>query len=1118
MSANAIIVQPTLTLVKNVGGGTKVAADFQGKIDGGNVPWSVAQTVAIGSHTASEVTLTDYTPSVWGGDCAANGSVSLTAGQNKTCTITNTYVPPAAKLTVVKTVVNNDGGTLGVSDFPLFVGATSVVSGVQNTFAPGSYTVSETNHPDYAASAWGGDCAANGSITLAAGDVKTCTITNDDIDPIIHVIKHVINDNGGTAVAGDFAITVTNHNPIPSAFSGSETGTDVVLGIGSYEVTEVEAFGYIASYSLGCSGSLGANEEATCTITNDDIAPSLTLVKEVITDNGGTAIASDWTLTAAGYDSESPDAGTYELSESGGPDGYMQTSLTCDNAQGQVTSVTLGLGEAVTCTFVNDDQPGTLIVEKVVINDNGGVATAGEFSFAVDDGEPISFDGTGQNTLVVDAGTYSVTEIASPGYSTTYEDCDDMVIPNGGTATCTITNDDQQAYIIVDKTVMNDNGGSAVADDFLLTVDDVAALDGVAVPVNPGIHTAGETNLSGYTAGTWGGDCDGIGSVTVALGETKTCTITNDDQQAYITVTKVVHNDNGGTASSNSFGLTLEGNGVLSGVTVPVNPGTYTAGEALLAGYAFDGFSGDCDENGDVTIALGQSKTCTITNSDIAPSLTLVKEVITDNGGTAETSDWTLVATGYSAQNPQVGTYDLSESDGPAGYTQTSLTCDNAQGQVTSVTLGLGEHVTCTFVNDDAAPSLTLVKHVINDNGGTASVSDWTLTAEDYDAQLPLVGAYDLSESGGPDGYTQISLTCSNSGDVEVSSVTLGLGESVTCTFVNDDIAPRITVIKHVINDNGGTATAGNFSLFVTGTDANPANFSGDESGTVVTLDAGDYSVGEAEVAGYASSLSADCTGSIAIGETKTCTITNDDQPARLIVIKHVINDDGDEAAASDFTMHLTGTNLSANDFAGSEAGVEVTLNAGAYTVDETNSAGYVKTLSADCSGTIANGQTKTCTITNNDRPHATRTQGFWQTHTTYTSAEFTGSSWIIGSHIVDTPQELFAGFYSSIPKTSTGAKRSALDQARMQMLQQWLAAKLNCKAFGCSLTTQTLLTNAATAFAGTNKALISSYASQLDAYNNSNDALLISGQGKATPAASQTQAASQVSFWNILP
>ena len=48
--------------------------------------------------------------------------------------------------------------------------------------------------------------------------------------------------------------------------------------------------------------------------------------------------------------------------------------------------------------------------------------------------------------------------------------------------------------------------------------------------------------------------------------------------------------------------------------------------------------------------------------------------------------------------------------------------------------------------------------------------------------------------------------------------------------------------------------------------------------------------------AGYAASYSADCTGTIAIGETKTCTVTNDDIAPTLTVIKHVINDNGGTA------------------------------------------------------------------------------------------------------------------------------------------------------------------------------------------------------------------------------
>jgi Prealbumin-like fold domain len=93
--------------------------------------------------------------------------------------------PTTGKLTVTKIVVNNGGGTAQPNDFLLKVGNTSVLSGVANDFAPGNYVVSETNLTNYSAGSWGGDCAANGSISLVAGDVKSCTITNTYVPPVV---------------------------------------------------------------------------------------------------------------------------------------------------------------------------------------------------------------------------------------------------------------------------------------------------------------------------------------------------------------------------------------------------------------------------------------------------------------------------------------------------------------------------------------------------------------------------------------------------------------------------------------------------------------------------------------------------------------------------------------------------------------------------------------------------------------------------------------------------------------------------------------------------------------------------------------------------------------------
>ena len=100
--------------------------------------------------------------------------------------------------------MNDNGGTKAVSDFPLFVNGGPVTSGVANSFAA-NLLLTATGSAGYAASAWSGDCAADGKITLLPGDDKTCTITNDDQQAHLTLTKTVINNNGGSASADDFA-------------------------------------------------------------------------------------------------------------------------------------------------------------------------------------------------------------------------------------------------------------------------------------------------------------------------------------------------------------------------------------------------------------------------------------------------------------------------------------------------------------------------------------------------------------------------------------------------------------------------------------------------------------------------------------------------------------------------------------------------------------------------------------------------------------------------------------------------------------------------------------------------------------------------------------------------
>ena len=199
----------------------------------------------------------------------------------------------------------------------------------------------------------------------------------------------------------------------------------------------------------------------------------------------------------------------------------------------------------------------------------------------------------------------------------------------------------------------------------------------------------------------------------------------------------------------------------------------------------------------------------------------------------------------------------------------------------------------------------------------------------------------------------------------------------------------NVIVVKHVVNDDGGTATASQFTMTINGVSASGGNsFPGSEAGTNKTVTPGSYSVTETGPSGYAASFSGGCSGTIEAGQTRTCTVTNDDQPAHLIVIKHVVNDDKGSAVASDFTMTINGvTAQGGNSFPGQESpGTNKIVAPGSYSVTETGPAKYVTTLSADCTGSISLGQTKTCTVTNNDLAPA-RTIGYWRNHEDDTTA-----------------------------------------------------------------------------------------------------------------------------------
>src|SRR5205823_2293862 len=85
---------------------------------------------------------------------------------------------------------------------------------------------------------------------------------------------------------------------------------------------------------------------------------------------------------------------------------------------------------------------------------------------------------------------------------------------------------------------------------------------------------------------------------------------------------------------------------------------------------------------------------------------------------------------------------------------------------------------------------------------------------------------------------------CTFTGSTATAAIASGTTPTnATCTFNNRP--PTLTVIKHVINDNASTGVASDFAMLVTGTNPSPPSFPGAETGTVVVLKPGSYSVAE---------------------------------------------------------------------------------------------------------------------------------------------------------------------------------------------------------------------------------------------------------------------------------
>ncbi len=264
----------------------------------------------------------------------------------------------------------------------------------------------------------------------------------------------------------------------------------------------------------------------------------LTLVKDVTNDDGGTAVDTDFILTATGpqtisgnegdaaVTNASVNVGTYVLSEAAIA-GYTWTTLACTNATAGGTDVsgvtqaapnlTLAVNDNVTCTYTNDDNEAPTIT-KVFSPDN--IAVNGTSTLTITITNPNAFALT--NAAMTDTYPTEITNTTPANASTdcggilTAVDGGGNVTLSGGTipasGSCSITVDVTSATQGTHTNTTGVVSTDEAADSATATDDLTAAIPSLAIAKTLDSHA----------------DEDGSGDVSLNDTLTYSVTVTND--------------------------------------------------------------------------------------------------------------------------------------------------------------------------------------------------------------------------------------------------------------------------------------------------------------------------------------------------------------------------------------------------------------------------------------------------------------------------------------------------------------------------------------------------------------------------------------------------------------
>lgn len=640
--------------------------------------------------------------------------------------------------------------------------------------------------------------------------------------------------------------------------------------------------------ATGTGSLVGPSVDFTPWLTTTNLdAPcpsaTLTLQKTVIKDNGGTALDTDWTLTAtgpttisgiegAGAVTAAPvTPGVYTLSESILPAGYTASAWVCTGLQASTLvgdQLTLVSGENVTCTITNDDNaPATGAIEITkYLCPNGTTVTR-------------ALNGVG---LAVPAGCVP--------------DADETFGYVHGTQTD--ANAPYPELSVSPLTVGGQTNASGV-----LTISGLPATGRYLVAETDagGIQLAASEILGLYCVGD-GGDSS-----------------TNDNQEltfitsAGQTVKCVAYNEAAPAICGNStidFGEQCDDGNVANGdgCSMTCQREACTATDDLIAYWKLDESTGTTATDSTPFDNQGTYNDTPVPTTGVAPT-SFVNPNALDFDGVDDSilvSDTTGIPAGGSARTIALWINQDTITD---QQTLVSLGTGNTADQRFIFMMGTAGGNTYIFTDGiNAANNISVSVAEIPTTGGwhhLAFILDGANNWEYYlDGTLVGSGAFSVpintvvndieigsrhdSATGFFDGkLDDVRIYNRVLSDTEINALFDG-----KCTPpVPQPTTGNITIIKEVVG--GGPAVAADFIIHLTDADTHPTDYANapgvSGSGTKYSgLHPDTYTISETGVftANYKSVFTGDCATAgvieLAAGESKTCTITNTFVPPNL--------------------------------------------------------------------------------------------------------------------------------------------------------------------------------------------------------------------------------------------